>query len=449
MSALDQVNKGGTIYEIVPEIAELFSTTKVYHTGDHVIYEAGWYTFKADKSAGVWDATKVDGPFKVTEQISNLKEDLSELPKIATPEDATEADLYICDANGNVLAKFEDGHIKTKNFDSSEVGTDMVKEAGKTDADLYICDSFGNVIAEFKNGHIATKNFDSSGIASDISEMSENIEKNTDEINALKRARVRMKFGAHNGAEWYAPECSIPAYRIAGQQKWEWAWVAGIYFSTDGTMYVIHDSIVDRTTDGTGKITEMTDAQINALHIDQSGGTRYDLSDFDPAELIVPTLEQVIQQCVLYDMKMVLRLDNFPKDYTEQDSIAKWDYFVNLLKSYNVAPSDISCYVITGTHGDICRNLLGEDVEISTFLGRAGTAQQFIDWFSERNLTGNRAAIININNVNIESVKLLHSNGIRVYAYDELPSEQNAMLCASLGVDIYQNAKIYRIVEEG
>ena len=79
MSALDQVNKGGTIYEIVPEIAELFSTTKVYHTGDHVIYEAGWYTFKADKSAGVWDATKVDGPFKVTEQISNLKEDLNEV----------------------------------------------------------------------------------------------------------------------------------------------------------------------------------------------------------------------------------------------------------------------------------------------------------------------------------------------------------------------------------
>ena len=77
MPALDQINQGGTIYEIVPEIAELFKTTKAYHTGDHVIYEAGWYTFKADKSAGAWDATKVDGPFKVTEQISNLKEDLN------------------------------------------------------------------------------------------------------------------------------------------------------------------------------------------------------------------------------------------------------------------------------------------------------------------------------------------------------------------------------------
>ena len=79
MSAIDQINRGGTTYEIVPEIAELFKTTKAYHTGDHVIYEAGWYTFKADKSAGAWDATKVDGPFKVTDQLSNLKEDLSDL----------------------------------------------------------------------------------------------------------------------------------------------------------------------------------------------------------------------------------------------------------------------------------------------------------------------------------------------------------------------------------
>lgn len=77
MSAIDQINQGGTTYEIVPEIAELFSIEKTYRAGDHVIYEAGWYTFKTDKYAGAWDATKVDGPFKVTEQISNLKEDLS------------------------------------------------------------------------------------------------------------------------------------------------------------------------------------------------------------------------------------------------------------------------------------------------------------------------------------------------------------------------------------
>lgn len=57
-------------------IAEAFSAQSTYDVGDSVIYEAGLYTFRANKVAGAWDATKVDGPFKVTEQISNLKEDL-------------------------------------------------------------------------------------------------------------------------------------------------------------------------------------------------------------------------------------------------------------------------------------------------------------------------------------------------------------------------------------
>ena len=77
MAKLDQVNYKGTIAEIVPEIAPLFKTTETYAAGDHVIYEADWYTFKEAKEAGAWDATKVDGPFKVANEIGALKEDLT------------------------------------------------------------------------------------------------------------------------------------------------------------------------------------------------------------------------------------------------------------------------------------------------------------------------------------------------------------------------------------
>lgn len=79
MAKLDQVNYKGTIAEIVPEIAPLFKTTETYAAGDHVIYEADWYTFKEAKEAGAWDATKVDGPFKVANEIKSLKEDLGTL----------------------------------------------------------------------------------------------------------------------------------------------------------------------------------------------------------------------------------------------------------------------------------------------------------------------------------------------------------------------------------
>lgn len=117
----------------------------------------------------------------VGSEISGLKEDLQQLgtpPKIVEPEE-TEADLYVCDPNGNVIAKFKNGHIMTKEFDSSAINTDMIMEADSSEADLYICDSFGNVVAEFANGHIVTKHFDSAdyvNVLSDIDTLQEDVE---------------------------------------------------------------------------------------------------------------------------------------------------------------------------------------------------------------------------------------------------------------------------------
>lgn len=100
MAGIDFVHQNGVDYEIVPEIAELFSVTKAYHAGDHVIHEAGWYTFKVDKSAGAWDAAKVDGPFKVSEQLTNLRGDLYySIPEFSSALKVTKG-KYIGKSNG-------------------------------------------------------------------------------------------------------------------------------------------------------------------------------------------------------------------------------------------------------------------------------------------------------------------------------------------------------------
>ena len=298
-----------------------------------------------------------------------------------------------------------------------------IKTTDANSVDLDICDENGHVLLRLKDGQIKTKMFDSS---------------------EAKPIRTRMAFGAHNGAEYFAPECTVPAYRIAGQQGWEWAWIAGIDFSTDGTMYVIHDDTVDRTTDGTGYLNQMSDVQINALNIDQTGAG-YSLSDFDSSELKIPTLEQVVQQCVRYGMKMVLRLSLFPNLYDTAEHKAVWDGLAELLNGYGVQPEDISCYLDSGNKASTCRTIFGNDVEVSTFLGVNATAQNYIDWFEERSLTGKRAAIINYANLNLAAVKLLHTNGIRVYAFDSSASEEHASDSASMGVDIYQNGRYHTI----
>lgn len=345
----------------------------------------------------------------------DLKSAINKSPEVRLT-DKSGVDLDITDVSGDVLVRLANGHIQTKKF-NSENANEVVETSVGSDLDL--TDPNGNVIARLENGHIRTKYFES-------------------------RVRSRMKFGAHNGAEWYAPECTVPAYRIAGQQGWEWAWIAGIDFSTDGTMYVIHDDTVDRTTDGTGYLNQMSDTEINALNIDIENGD-YHLSDFDPSELKIPTLEQVIQQCVRYDMKMVLRLALFPKNYDTAENMAKWDGLMEIINGYGIQPEDISCYVGTGDHARTCRTLIGENVEISTFLGNAAIAQDFVDWFDERSITGKRAAIISISNVDATAVKLLHSNGIRVYAYGYNPYDYVVSNMANLGVDILQNGKVHKL----
>lgn len=266
-------------------------------------------------------------------------------------------------------------------------------------------------------------------------------------IETKKPIRSRMEFGAHNGAEYYAPECTVPAYRIAGQQGWEWAWIAGIDFSSENSMYVIHDATVDRTTDGTGTLSTMTDAQIDALKIDQTG-EGYDLSDFDPAELHIPTFEEVVQQCVRYGMKMCIRLVNFPPSMNTDAKAAKWNGFKAVMDAYNVQNSDVTFYVdaTSATMANTVRTLFGNDTEICVFLGSTQTAQNGIDWFNTNSITGKRAFIINKNNLDLTAVKLLHTNGIRVYGYGGL-TQADINQFATWGVDIAQNSRYYSITE--
>lgn len=73
-------------------------------------------------------------------------------------EVTNQADLDIADGQGNVLVRFENGHVKTKMFDSREVMTKVDTDAY---ADLDIADEEGNVLLRLVGGHIKTKKFDS------------------------------------------------------------------------------------------------------------------------------------------------------------------------------------------------------------------------------------------------------------------------------------------------
>ena len=75
----------------------------------------------------------------------------------------------------------------------------------------------------------------------------------------------------HRGASGHAPENTLEAFRLAMQMGAD-GFELDVHLSRDGELVVIHDETVDRTTDGTGLVRELTLAQLKAL--DASNGMR-------------------------------------------------------------------------------------------------------------------------------------------------------------------------------
>jgi glycerophosphoryl diester phosphodiesterase len=69
---------------------------------------------------------------------------------------------------------------------------------------------------------------------------------------------------AHRGASAFAPENTMAAFELAVQEKAD-AIELDAKLTADGQVVVIHDQTVDRTTDGRGRVGDMSLAQLRQL----------------------------------------------------------------------------------------------------------------------------------------------------------------------------------------
>jgi len=99
----------------------------------------------------------------------------------------------------------------------------------------------------------------------------------------------------HRGARYEAPENTVSGFRYAvalGLPSVEF----DVRLTADGAPVIIHDETVDRTTNGTGRVADMTLAQIKALD------ARSTFPDW-PEPCSVPTLAEVLD--VVRDMPTI------------------------------------------------------------------------------------------------------------------------------------------------
>lgn len=96
-----------------------------------------------------------------------------------------------------------------------------------------------------------------------------------------------MELMAHRGASGIAPENTLAAFRICLEYEPEWIEL-DVHCTADGEIVVMHDSTVDRTTDGSGAISALTLAEIKQLDAGSWKGEKF-------AGERVPTLQEVVE----------------------------------------------------------------------------------------------------------------------------------------------------------
>jgi glycerophosphoryl diester phosphodiesterase len=99
---------------------------------------------------------------------------------------------------------------------------------------------------------------------------------------------------AHRGSRGTHPENTIVAFKAALEVGAE-AFELDVHTSAEGEVVVIHDSTLERTTDGHGKVRDLSLDQLKAL----DAGHNFTLDDgetfpFRGRELRIPTLAEVL-----------------------------------------------------------------------------------------------------------------------------------------------------------
>ena len=119
--------------------------------------------------------------------------------------------------------------------------------------------------------------------------------------------RNAIAVAAHRGNSKYYPENTLAAFRSAIELNMDMVEI-DLHMTQDGTLILMHDHTVDRTTDGTGLIREKTLAEIKLLDARGWKDTRF-------AGERVPTFEEFLE--LFRDQPQMLfniELKDYPTD---------------------------------------------------------------------------------------------------------------------------------------
>lgn len=98
----------------------------------------------------------------------------------------------------------------------------------------------------------------------------------------------KLSIIGHRGAMGYAPENTIESFRLAKEMEVDFL-EFDVQMTKDGELIVMHDTKIDRTTNGIGEIKDMTLEEIKELDAGSWFGEQYSMSK-------VPTVREIFEE---------------------------------------------------------------------------------------------------------------------------------------------------------
>ncbi|MFB5089675.1 glycerophosphodiester phosphodiesterase family protein [Psychrobacillus sp. PGGUH221] len=230
--------------------------------------------------------------------------------------------------------------------------------------------------------------------------------------------RKQVENVAHRGATGYAPENTIAAFDLAVDMKADYIEI-DVQRSKDGKLVLIHDTTVDRTTDGTGKVGDLTFEQLRSLDAGSWKGEQF------VGELIL-TFEEILDRYhgkigILIELKApelypgieeqvaeVLKERNLDKPQNEKIIIQSFNF--ESVKRVDQLLPQVPVGVLTSNRADTTFEALQE---FSTYA----------DWFNP-----------SYGIVTEELVNQVHSQGMQIGSWT-VRSQEAADFLLEMGVD--------------
>jgi glycerophosphoryl diester phosphodiesterase len=240
----------------------------------------------------------------------------------------------------------------------------------------------------------------------------------------IKKTARKVSLIAHRGASGLAPENTLPAVKKALDTSADFIEI-DVHQTKDGEVVVIHDPTVDRTTNGTGRVADLTLAELKKL----DAGIKHD-SSF--AGTRIPTLAQVLR-AVKGKKKLLIELKKGEEDYYQ-------GLEENTLRIIREHRAETWC-VLQSFHDPILERIWKADFVIQThklMVGKIPFLPIFIDYELK---FGNfdrysEATAINIHRYFASKafIKLLHNQGFKTFIWTE-DKPQNIQRLYELGAD--------------